>query len=963
MSDSETEDCNGFDDLPTSYYETQSDLWIARNTMIMDLELDIAGTPTHQEICDRELEQSLINTELESYLDDISDSNTPDLREEIEDQEVVPEELVGQKVVHQETVEQVMVHQEVVDQEMVDQEVLHQGVTSWRWTVLHQELLDQEMVGQVVVHQEMVDQEMVGQDMVGQEVVHYETVEQVVVQQEVVHQEVVDQEMVDQEVLRQEMVDQEVLHQEMVDQVVVQQEMVDNEVVHQEAVHHETVEQVVVHQEVVDQEMVDQEMEDQEVLHQETTRKRNVKQSARCGKCKGCNQEEDCRNCVSCRDMSRYGGPGKMKAGCRKKICTNPLKKTRCSQCEGCLTIENCLNCIPCKDMAKQGGSGKVKGGCSKKICSDPLWLSKVALQERGQEQSQALTMGAGGDQAEEIRLEREDLGFATTPGFTPFPARIDTKVSIGSRILINFYLTGEGAFISRTDWSPYSEDLVKQFLENDSVNRGGFGRALGELQSDLAFLDGVEVTRPSTTSNTMLGAPRRLGPVSRQGLMEEGPFNTAAFEEKMFLQKRKWCCRQCPGYQAVSKMEAERHARSCGQRPKEPRTRKAAVKFACSATSCVQKFASIKELNSHYRKAHPEHCRPRRCPECRKVYVDEVALKAHLKTVHGNGSGRETAIFSCPYCDYTSSRKFNLETRHVPLKHPALSALSTEDNRSGENLIEINESEDEDQIIDEEGDQVISDHDDDEEEAETVVDPILKTLNSQIQELRSRYDELHHYELLLLGNLEERREKWKQQMKSQPMWIQEFEKQPPSGGRKKKRPVGMDQVRTRKSTRLMAGQLTDGHSLQDLQEEQDQDRQEDPVLPDQQMQQEMMEREQLMVDEREVERDHVENTLIAANLVAYIVDCSLGEKFKCAVCKHVFNDKHHLEQLHFKVMHTPGPTPIPCTKDYCREDFPTKYEMEQHRKTCTFICPNCSKVITKCGRIVGHLKRCTGLG
>ena len=40
-----------------------------------------------------------------------------------------------------------------------------------------------------------------------------------------------------------------------------------------------------------------------------------------------------------------------------------------------------------------------------------------------------------------------------------------------------------------------------------------------------------------------------------------------------------------------------------------------------------------------------------------------------------------------------------------------------------------------------------------------------------------------------------------------------------------------------------------------------------------------------------------------------------------------------------------------------------TKYVWEQHRVRYSFICTNCGKVIRKCGRMEGHLRRCNSLG
>ena len=41
----------------------------------------------------------------------------------------------------------------------------------------------------------------------------------------------------------------------------------------------------------------------------------------RCGKCKGCRMDM-CGTCINCRDMKKYGGTGRNKKACGKKVCT-----------------------------------------------------------------------------------------------------------------------------------------------------------------------------------------------------------------------------------------------------------------------------------------------------------------------------------------------------------------------------------------------------------------------------------------------------------------------------------------------------------------------------------------------------------------------------------------------------------------------------------------------------------------
>lgn len=46
----------------------------------------------------------------------------------------------------------------------------------------------------------------------------------------------------------------------------------------------------------------------------------------RCGVCEGC-QATDCGNCKFCRDMLKFGGPGKKKQCCEYRHCLNPADK------------------------------------------------------------------------------------------------------------------------------------------------------------------------------------------------------------------------------------------------------------------------------------------------------------------------------------------------------------------------------------------------------------------------------------------------------------------------------------------------------------------------------------------------------------------------------------------------------------------------------------------------------------
>ena len=53
-------------------------------------------------------------------------------------------------------------------------------------------------------------------------------------------------------------------------------------------------------------------------------KRRNSARRVRCGSCEGCanhNRTRDCRACRNCLDQKRYGGPGKLKKACLKRLC------------------------------------------------------------------------------------------------------------------------------------------------------------------------------------------------------------------------------------------------------------------------------------------------------------------------------------------------------------------------------------------------------------------------------------------------------------------------------------------------------------------------------------------------------------------------------------------------------------------------------------------------------------------
>ena len=644
--------------------------------------------------------------------------------------------------------------------------------------------------------------------------------------------------------------------------------------------------------------------------------------------------------------MPKFNGPGKLKACCKLKNCSDPRKKTPCGECRGCEVKENCTVCVPCVGNKKK----KRKTVCVERICLKPVWLGKVGQEEQiilQQQQDMVDRVGPAGDQAlqgEPRKLAREDLGFATTPNYTPFPARLTNRVSVGDRVIVTFYATGESAFISRSnDWQPYTLELEQELLSDSSISRSGFRRGLAELQVDLASLasaGGEEAARLRAISLAALGAPRQLGPLSGEGLIDDRVFNKAAFQEKIVTSEHgKWNCKNCPRFETRILFEAKRHARICGQRPKVQMPKSTAVKLPCSA--CAQKFASMTDLNDHYKNVHKENFRPRRCPDCRKIFVDEAGLKVHRKNYHSDADKGEKVVFSCTSCAYTSKFKGNFK-RHMRTVHRV---------RDKEDLIVTGDKELHDKVDDpiEEG-----------ENAETseyereVSDPVLDAMNDKIEELMRRLPELYPGEQKKLNNLLERRLRWKEELMKHPEFEEQQVKQ--KQGRKRQKKRCAEETGARKSARLSKEQVDSTQEDQELEQGHVQELEQGLV---QELEQGHV--QELEQDSQEVQ-EVLEAQIMSRFLVEEVVNSVLGEN-KCDICGKVFRCWWSLVRQHIKLMHTPGQVPFKCSKGFCKEEFATKYEMVGHLLTCSFTCQYCGKLITRSGRVEGHIRRCKGLG
>ncbi|XP_037073210.1 histone-lysine N-methyltransferase 2A-like [Pollicipes pollicipes] len=94
------------------------------------------------------------------------------------------------------------------------------------------------------------------------------------------------------------------------------------------------------------------------------------------------------------------------------------IRKSRCGTCLGC-RAKNCTKCVFCKDMIKYGGPGRLKKSCARRVCKKPL-LPGVNVLKLGEEDDPAPSEAATAAAASEERPTEAD-----TPGTTPAQARL----------------------------------------------------------------------------------------------------------------------------------------------------------------------------------------------------------------------------------------------------------------------------------------------------------------------------------------------------------------------------------------------------------------------------------------------------------------------------------------------------------------------------------------------------------
>lgn len=55
-----------------------------------------------------------------------------------------------------------------------------------------------------------------------------------------------------------------------------------------------------------------------------TAQSNRKRRRGRCGQCDGC-QRKDCGECITCKDMKKFGGAGRLKKACKQRICSNTV--------------------------------------------------------------------------------------------------------------------------------------------------------------------------------------------------------------------------------------------------------------------------------------------------------------------------------------------------------------------------------------------------------------------------------------------------------------------------------------------------------------------------------------------------------------------------------------------------------------------------------------------------------------
>jgi hypothetical protein len=519
------------------------------------------------------------------------------------------------------------------------------------------------------------------------------------------------------------------------------------------------------------------------------------------------------------------------------------------------------------------------------------------------------------------IFISEKNLYKKKIHSFITFVHHCEAVDSRSGGVKVVFFVSGDPAFVSMADgWRPFTEAETDRLVQDPDSNRGSFSRALAEMKS---IVDGQFLVH----RNNMYGAARHLGPVSASRLMQENAYNTAAFKEKMYLKPNKrWGCRQCIKWETKLEMRAKRHARSCGERPREPRVRSQVATMACSALGCDQKFARRRELHLHYRREHADRARPYRCQVCRHTFALSWLLRRHSAEFHSDLDSQK-----CPHCDYTTTRRHYLLGLHMARKHPEL-------------VEAVHGSEEEDLVID--------------PVAEPKESPGVSRLTMLIDEMVSRQEQLGPAELQRLQNIRANRR-----------WLLATNLAEESGAGSNSVVAGAPSVRQkkrktasvpaageqRKSARLSVNpglvEVEEGEATLEGEVDEGEELLEGGVEEGVELLEGGVEEgEELLeggVEEGEELLEGGVEELIGELIDELVGLAPYGGKDPLETCEICGSRKRQGSNMtrHRLTMHTAGGEPVPCTKNqFCQKTFITKWDMFVHRATCKYICPRCGK-------------------